>query len=149
MPKDTVQVTIPVDNKRAPGRAPRIGDYVNILGMLPTKDGSHQTYRIMEWIRVVAIGGQADRRPASDGQSRTKKRDVRSYDTITVVMRRRDPDVSLQWGNLQTYLKGPAVIEICPNKYIPKKGASGRIPAELLVFTKRANIVPGGGWDSY
>jgi len=145
--KHTVYVTISIGNKRVPGRALQIGDYVNVLGILPTKDGTYKTHRIMEWLRVVTINGQTDRHTAFDARSRTEKRDVRSYDTITVEVRRRDPDVSLQWSNLQTYLKGPAIIEICPNKYIPKKGTTGRIPAELLVFTKRARIVSSG--DSY
>jgi len=146
--QDKVQITIPVDSKKAPGRVLRIGNHVNILGMLPTKQGTYKMYRIIEWLKVVAIGGQTDRRAASGSGSRnTAESGVRSYSTITVEVNRREPDVSLQWGNLQTYLRGPAVIEICPSRFRPKKGTDGVIAAELMEFTRKAATVSTGGFE--
>ena len=145
--KDKVTITISVDPKKAPGKVLRIGNYVNILGMLPTKQGTYKMYRIMEWIKVVAIGGQTDRRSTSGGRASTAERGVRSYNAITVEVNRREPDVSLQWGNLETYLRGPAIIEICPSKHPPKKGTEGIIAAELMEFTKKAANVSAGGFE--
>jgi len=145
--EDKVQITIPVDSKKAPGRVLRIGNHVNILGMLPTKQGTYKMYRIIEWLKVVAIGGQTDRRSSSGGRRDTAERGVRSYSTITVEVKRREPDVSLQWGNLQTYLRGPAVIEICPSKYRPRKGTDGVIASDLMEFTKKAATVSAGGFE--
>ena len=144
--KDKVQITIPVDSKKTPGRVLRIGNHVNILGMLPTKQGTYKIYRIIEWLKVVAIGGQTDRRDSSSGRSSTAERGVRSYSTITVEVKRREPDVSLQWGNLQTHLQGPAIIEICPSRFRPKKGTEGMIAADLLPFTLKAAVVSAGGF---
>ena len=143
--EDSVQITIPVDSKKVPGRVLRIGNHVNILGMLPSKAGPYKIYRIIEWLKVVAIGGQTDRKAASGGGRSTAESGVRTYNTITVEMRRKDPDVSLMWGNLQTYLRGPAIIEICPSRYRPKRGTEGRIAAELIPFTTKAADVSGGG----
>jgi len=146
--RNEVQITISVDPKKAPGKVLRIGNYVNILGMLPTKQGTYKMYRIMEWIKVVAIGGMTDRRSTSGGRASTAERGVRSYNTITVEVMRRDPDdVSLQWGNLETYLRGPAIIEICPSKHPPKKGMAGKIAPELIEFTKKAANVSAGGFN--
>ena len=144
--EDMVQITIPVDSKRTPGRVLRIGNHVNILGMLPTKEGTYKIYRIIEWLKVVAIGGQTDRRDASGGGLSNAERGVRTYNSITVEIL-RDPDVSLQWGNLQTYLRGPAIIEICPSRFPPKRGTEGRVATDLLSFTTKAAAVSGGGLD--
>lgn len=140
--KDMVQITIPVDSKKAPGRVLRIGNHVNILGMLPTKQGSFKTYRIIEWLKVVAIGGQTDR-----GGTASAERGMRSYSTITVEMQRKEPDVSLQWSNLETYLRGPAIIEICPSMHPPKKGVAGTIAIDLIPFTTKAAVTSAGGYD--
>ena len=134
--KDKVHVTIRLDSKKTSDMVLRIGNHVNVLGMLPTKEGAYKTYRIMEWLKVVAIDGQTGRR-----SSNTAGRGARSYNNITVEMPRKNPDVSLQWGNLQTYLKEPATIEICPSRFIPRKGTAGMIAVELLPFTKKAAVV--------
>jgi len=142
--KGSVQVTIPVDSKRVPGRVLRIGNHVNILGMLPSKSGSdYTTYRIIEWLKVVAIGGQTDR----GGSMQNAEAGVRNYKSITVEMKRKDPDVSLQWSNLQTHLRGPAIIEICPSRYVPQKGSAGVINPDLVRYTTKAAIVSDGGFD--
>ena len=142
LPKDNVNVTIPVDSKKTPGRVLRIGNHVNILGVLPTKGGgAYTTFRIIERLRVVAIGGQTER---GDKMS-SAERGVRSYSTITVEMKRRNPDVSLQWNNLQTHLNGPAIIEICSSSMDPfpaGKSPYGVVNKELEHLTKTA---AGGG----
>ncbi len=147
MGKDKVQITIAVDSKKAPGRVLRIGNHVNIMGILPDKSGNYQTYRIIEWLKVTAIGGQTDR----GGSMTTAEGGVRNYKSITVEMKRKDPDVAVQWRNLETHLRGSAVIEICPSRQIPKKGVAGVIPPGLVQFTTRAAIVSDGGLgdDSY
>jgi Flp pilus assembly protein CpaB len=145
--KNEVQITIPVDPKRIPGTVLRIGNYVNILGMLPMKSGTWQTKRIIEGLKVVAIGGQTDRSGTSRSGSGGAQSGVRSYNSITVVML-KDPDVSLQWGNLQTYLRGPAIIEICSSESLPKVGSRGRIALDLSEFTKQAATASyGAGYE--
>ena len=141
MSKDNVQITIRLDSEKTSDMVLRVGNHVNILGMLPTKEGTYKTYRIIEWLRVVAVDGQTDRRGFPGGSLKTAERGARPYKTIAVEMRRKDPDVSLQWSNLQTYLKGSAMIEICPSRFIPRKGAAGMIADELLMFTEKASPI--------
>ncbi|MCP4374586.1 MAG: hypothetical protein GY794_00180 [bacterium] len=144
--RNEVQITIPVDPKRIPGTVLRIGNYVNILGMLPMKGGTWQTKRIIEGLKVVAIGGQTDRSGSSRRSSGGAQSGVRSYNSITVVML-KDPDVSLQWANLQTYLRGLAIIEICSSESLAKLGTRGRIAPDLKEFTKKAaNASYGAGY---
>jgi hypothetical protein len=137
--------TIPVDPKKSPGSVLRIGNYVNVLGMLPTKGGgAYKTYRMIEKLKVVAIGGKGDR----GGRSGSTEKGSRTYNSITVEMKCKDPDVSLQWTNLETYLRGPAIIEICS----PKSHSNippGTIVPELAEFTKvSAGLAEGGGYES-
>ncbi len=141
--RDHIQVTIRVDSKKVPGRVLRIGNHVNILGMLPSKDGTYKTYRIIEWLKVAAIGGQTDR----GGAMTNAEAGVRNYKSITVEMKRKDPDVSVQWSNLQSYLRGSAIIEICPSTQIPKKGTAGVISSDLHEFTTKASVVSDGGFE--
>jgi len=140
---DKVLVTVQVDAKKAPGKVLRIGNHVNIMGMLPTKEGTYKTYRIIEWLKVVAIGGQVER----GGSMSSAEGGVRNYKSITVEMRRKEPDVSMAWSNLETYLRGSAFIEICPSRQIPSKGVAGVINPELVSFTTKAAITSGGGFD--
>ena len=141
--EDMVRTTIRIDGKPALGTPLRIGNHINILGALPTKDGSHRTYRIIEWLEVVDIsdpitrtaGGQ---NPSGDS-SNTAKRSSRVYKTITIKVQR---NAALQWSNLQTHLRGIPLVEICPSRYPPKKGAYGKIADELLPFTTKPAAVP-------
>ena len=144
---DEVQITIAIDSKKTPGKALRIGNYVNILGVLPTKQGTYMTYRIVEWLKVVAIGGQTNQRSTSGGSRNTAALGVRAYSTITVEVKRRNPDLSVEWSNLETHLRGPAIIEIAPSKHPPKKGMEGVIAPELKEFTKNAANVSAGGFE--
>ena len=144
MSSDKVQVAIPVDPERTSGMSLRVGNYVNLLGLLPTKSGSYKTYRIIERLRVVAIDGQTDRRDYFDDDSNTTKPAVRAFKTIAVEMQREHTDVSLQWSNLSTHLAGSAFIEICPTRSVRKKGGDGMIAPELIPFTLRAaDTLPG------
>jgi len=143
MDRDTVQLSIVVDHKHMPDKALRIGDYVNILGALPTKDGKYKTYRIIEWLKVAAIGQFAY--PDDSPSTRPNAAECcQPHKMITVEMKRKNPDVSLQWSHLQSYLRGSPIIEICPARFMPRKGTAGVIAEELLGFTKECNpeIVP-------
>jgi len=149
--KDMVLITIAVDSKNSVGKVLRIGNHVNVLGMLPARknrDG-YEIYRIIEWLRVVAIGGQVNRQDSSGSGRGTAQLGVRNFNTITVEVKRNDPDVSIQSNKLKTHLQGPAIIEICPSRYLPKRGTDGVIAAELKEYTMKAASVSahGGGYD--
>ncbi|MDP6544001.1 MAG: RcpC/CpaB family pilus assembly protein [Phycisphaerae bacterium] len=145
--KDYVAITIAVDSKNSVGRVLRIGNHVNIRGVLPGRKNrnGYETYRIIEWLRVVAIGGQTNRSGQAGSSRAGAQGGVRSFSTITVEVRRRPVDVSLQWGNLKTHLRGPATIEICPSRYRPKEGTDGVIADELKQYTTKAADVSAGG----
>jgi hypothetical protein len=137
---DKVYETILIDSKKSVGKVLRIGNYVNILGMLPTKQGTYKTYRIIEKLKVVAIGGNTD----SGGKRGSAGRGVRSFGTITVEMKVKDPDVSLQWSNLQTYLRGSPFIEICSPR-VTVRGGAGTIAQDLIHYTTKAASAGGAG----
>jgi len=141
-----IAATIEVDPKSTAGEVLRIGDYVNLLGMLPVKgdSGQYKRYRIIEWLQVLGIGEQTKRGISGGGRPGDAKSAPRPYSAITVKMFREKPDVSLQWCNLQTYLKGLLTVEICPPKHFSKRGPNaGRINPALLHLTERPAGDPG------
>lgn len=146
--EDMVQISILIDPKVTPGRVLRVGNHVNVKGIFPTKQGTYKSFRIIERLKVVGIGGQTGK----GGTSGSAQRGVRTYETVTVEMKRKDPDVSLQWGNLKTHLHGLAVLEVCPSEHAPPKEMTGKINSELKEFTLKAAVVSGGmmdGGDGY
>ena len=146
LPEDRVLVSIVVDGRPPMGRALRVGNHVNILGMLPAKDGSYKVFRIMEWLKVAAISHIIDHVHCSGDRSNTAKCRMPRHIVITVEMKCRNPDVSLQWSNLRTYLKGVASYEICPSRFTPNMhGTGGKIADRLLPFTTKPAVVPTDG----
>jgi len=108
-----VAVTIGIDPHTSLGRILRVGDRVNVLGMLSVKGQKVQAYRIIKALKVLAIGGQGP--PDSPAHSRrgASQRGVRTYRSITVEMK---PEVSLQWANVRSYVRGIVSVELCSKR---------------------------------
>jgi hypothetical protein len=128
--RDRVVLMIPLKPERAADKALQVGNHVNILGLLPTEDGKYKACRIMEYVKVLSIQGT----PADSKDSGRAAAQI----SIGVEVKRKNPDVSLQWSNLQTHMQGHAFIEICPASQFPARDVAGVINPELHEFTKIA-----------
>ena len=102
--------TFGVDSQRAPGELLRIGDRVNVLGMLSLGGRPLQAYRIIENLKVVEIGGRSYQEPsASRRRGDSSSEGMRQFQKITVEV---PPDVSIQLANVLTHVQGDVWIEV-------------------------------------
>lgn len=107
-----------IDSAESLGDILRVGDRVNILAKLSIPGKGIGTYRIIEGIKVLAIGGQG----LYDEQSTKRARQfaaegLRSYRSVTIEI---DPDVSLQLSNILSYRVGNIQLELRnPSQSLP------------------------------
>lgn len=113
IPAGMVEVTVPIDSQEAPGDMLRVGDHVNIVGKLSLNNGPLRSYRILDGIEVLGIGGRGIRDTAGRGPSVDEG--MTSYRSIQVAL---PPDVSLQLSNILTHVAGGVRLELLP----PTKG---------------------------
>lgn len=136
--KGMVAVPMTIDPLFNLGTILRIHDHVNIIGTLSVKSGRYRAYRMIKALKVLAIGGQGQSGTPTHRDRGSAERGMRSYRAITVEMK---PEVSLQWANLQTYLRGSIRIELCAKRdELPED--AGMIIPELSGLTVTA---AGGG----
>ena len=127
-------VTMSIDQKAAPGNILRVGDRVNIIGMLSVNGGKVQAYRIIKALKVLAIGGRGMASGSTPRGRGMGDSGMRSYRSITVEM---NPVVSLQWANVRSYIRGMALVELCSKRdRIPDD--AGVINPALSGLTKSA-----------
>jgi len=129
-----VAVTIGIDPHTSLGRILRVGDRVNVIGMLSVKGQKVRAYRIIKALKVLAIGGLG--LPDSPAHSRrgASERGARTYRSITVEMR---PEVSLQWANVRSYVRGMVYVELC-SKHDRLPDEAGMIDPALGGLTESA-----------
>ncbi len=99
-----------IDSSESLGDILRVGDRVNILAKLSIPGKGIGTYRIIEGVKVLAVGGQG----LYDEQSTKRARQfaaegLRSYRSVTIEI---DPDVSLQLSNILSYCVGNIQLEL-------------------------------------
>ena len=134
-----VAVSLVVDPRRAPGDILHVGDRVNIMGVLSVGNGPLRTYRIAEWLKVLAVGGRGLTEPP--GGARYVDRTVRSYRSITVEV---SPEVSAQLANVLSHVHGSIWLELRnPRDRAPVR--AGKVNSELENLVAASPTVPESG----
>jgi hypothetical protein len=95
---------------------------VNIVGVLAIQGSTLKHMRIIEGVRVLAIGG-AGLMEAKGGERASKAAPARNYRNITVELAK---DVSLEFKNVLTHVSGDCSIELLSSR-VAKSPAFGRI----------------------
>jgi Flp pilus assembly protein CpaB len=131
-----VGVTVPIDPQRVPGTLLRPRDRVNILAVLGPGKGPLKTYRIIDWVRVLAVGGRGPEQARATSSGTRRPVGMRIYRSITVEV---TPDVSLQLANVLTHISGSCWVELISSKDAKPRNA-GRINPDL----KDLKAVPAG-----
>ncbi len=103
-----VSHTIEVDKNTAPGDMLRIGDRVNLIGVLSLSGRPARAYRIIRGVKVLGIGGRNVEAGVSTGRKRVQNAYLRSYRKITI---EAPEDVSLQLTNILSRT-GPVKVEV-------------------------------------
>ncbi|MGB2821822.1 MAG: RcpC/CpaB family pilus assembly protein [Phycisphaerae bacterium] len=132
--RGNVAVTVPLESSMVPGDILRHNDRVNIVGHLPSGEAV-KTYRIMEGVRVLAIGGQGLEPARSISGPPKRQAGMRSYRNITIEV---SPTVSIELANVLTHVAGRCWVELLSSNE-SKKPTYGRINPQL----KDLAAVPG------
>lgn len=106
--------SIEFDKSQSLGDALSAGDRVNLCGLFSINNQPLQSYRIIEGVRVLNIGGK--------GAAVESKNVGRSYDRITIEV---PPSVSLQLDNVLTHMTGQVSLELRPY--------SSPVPQEITI----------------
>ena len=100
--------TFAIDPRQSPGEILRVGDRVNVLGMLAVNSKPLQTYRIIADLKVVEIGGRSFPDETNSAR-RSRSEGMRQFQKITVEV---SPEVSLQLANVLTHVQGKLWVEV-------------------------------------
>ncbi len=139
-----VALAISVPSHLVSGDVPRIFDRVDILARLSVDRGPLRTYRVIEGVRVMAIGGRQAARdlPGPKGIAGTERASPRSYRTVAIEV---PSEVSLDLANVLSHRVGDLQVEICSGQMV-----AGARPAQVnpelgsLAITPRQEAAPAG-----
>ena len=106
----TESFTIAVEPRMAPGTICSVGDKVVLLGKISLGGAPLKSYRIIEGVRVLAIGGVGTQPPPVPGKRRSVRRTgQRSYRSLTI---ETTPETALQLDNVLSHVQGPLRINV-------------------------------------
>jgi len=135
-----VAVAVPLDPERSLGTILRQNDRVNILGRVSVDGGPLKTYRILEGVRVLAIGGVGPEQ-GKPLTGVTKLGGMRIYRSLTIQV---TPEVSLQLANVLTHVSGGCYVELRSSEE-PEPEGDPKINAALQKMTARPSGPTAGG----
>jgi len=107
--KGRVAMTIPVDPSRTPGEMLRTEDRVDLLGRLSVNNQPTKTYRIIQGLKVLAIGGRWEEEELSAEPARRAAAALRSYGSVTVEVL---PKTSEQLADVLSRVEGRCWIDL-------------------------------------
>lgn len=109
--KDMVAVSLEIDPRNALGDILRVHDRVNILARLSVNRRQLKTYRVIEGVRVVAVGGRGQfGRDIPRMGTVSTNRVPRTYRSITVQVPKK---ISLELENVLSHRAGSISLELC------------------------------------
>jgi len=134
--KGMVAVSLSLDPRYTPGDILRVGDRVNILGMLQVGGQPLQAYRIIEGVKVQAVGGRGPRTGTLVVPSEFDENlGVRSYKSIVVQV----PAVeSTRLINVLSHVAGSIWVEIINPAEAPDSELKIRINPVLKTLSEAA-----------
>jgi len=115
-----------------------------LVGLLPM-GSSLKTFRIMEGVRVLAIGGEGIQPSRGVDDPAPSRRAARSYRSITVEVSK---DVSLEFANVLTHVSGSPWVELISSRDRSDRNF-GRINPLLKDLAKQPSRPPASvdDWD--
>jgi Flp pilus assembly protein CpaB len=142
--KGNIAVAVPLDSKMVPGDILRQNDRVNIVAHLPI-GASLKTFRIIEGVRVLAIGGEGIRPGAVADNPRSAGKPSRSYRSVTVEISKES---AIEFANILTYVSGRCWVELLSSRE-EKTPSFGRINPQLKELAKQPSKPVRGVEDEW
>ncbi len=130
-----IQTALKVDPTLALGQVLRVGNFVNVLAYLSVDNRPLAAWRIIEGVRVVAIGGVGRQEIAAPKRgSRSKTEGMRSFRSVTIEVNK---DQSLKLANVISHARsGQVWLEL---RGLPEASeVSGKVNEELESLAEEA-----------
>ena len=133
-----LRIDMPIETLTSPGSDMSPGDRINLVGRFNV-DGKLEAVRVIENVRVLAVGGQGMGTLSSSGGGSSSSRSKGSYRSIGIEV---TSEVSLQLQNLRSHLVGEYVIELRNprDQTLSDTDESGTINKKLQGLVKAATI---------
>lgn len=128
--KGYIGLSIEVDPKTVPGQLLWVGSRVNIDAMLPTRGRAPSAQRVIEAVRILAVGGRVYTQEAGS----SGRRAASTYRSVTIEVKK---DVSLQLQNVLSHKSGSVTLEL-RNSQEPLPSGAGTISKALDNLAKAA-----------
>jgi len=104
--------TLKIETNESPGQMLRQGDRIAVIGTLDV-GGKVKSYRIIEGVKVVSIGGLAVPEGANRGRTGSSVRTMRSYRSVGIQV---DPETALQLHNVVPRVIGNLRVDVLSPK---------------------------------
>jgi Flp pilus assembly protein CpaB len=135
-----VSFTFDMDSRYAPGDIVTPGDRVNVLGILPVGGAPPDTYRIIEFVRVLTIAGRGMKEEINPDEPADRSAEGKArFRQVTIEV---SPEVALPLNNIMTRMAPSAVRLEVLNPNEPEPRGAGQINPKL---SDLADSAPGGG----
>ena len=118
--KDMEAFTLKIESSESPGQMLRQGDRIVVMGTLAIGGKAPKSFRIIEGVKVVSVGGLAVAGTAGRTRSGSSARAMRSYRSIGIQV---DRDTALQLHNIVPLVIGNLRVNVLSpkdkgNKYV-------------------------------
>jgi Flp pilus assembly protein CpaB len=126
-----VAITLPVDPYHTPGDMLRVGDRVDVIGLLAVGKDPVKAYTLVQNLKVTAVGGQSDNPEEGElinPQDRRRRPGIRVYRSITVQV---GPALAVQLADLMPRIRGKVWLVI-RNPTDTKAKHDNRLNDEIL-----------------
>lgn len=127
--------------REVPGNLLSPGDRVNLVARIPARDGSVDSERIIEDVRVLAVGGSVGRldtgMPAGAGDEGPTM-----YRAITIEV---TPQASLELDRILAHIAGGVSVEVLSPLAARNEAKAGVVNRSLLDRLKTVPSAPGRG----
>ncbi|MCD6364483.1 MAG: hypothetical protein J7M14_01275 [Planctomycetes bacterium] len=128
--KNKEAFTVSIEPRVAPGMILSVGDRVALLGKFSLKGGGLKSYRIIQGVRVLAVGGVVGHSGGTlDRRSTLSRKGQRSYRSLTLEV---SPETSTQLDNVLSFVQGPPrVVVLSPENDYEYIGEDAHVLDEL------------------
>ncbi len=113
--KGMVAVPIELDPRNALGDILQIHDRVNILAILSPDKRKLKTYRVIEGVRIIAVGGRGQAGRTTARGKVASSRVPRTYRSVTVQVPK---GISLGLQNVLSHRAGSTTLELCSSSLV-------------------------------
>ena len=141
VPKGYRSVSVDVDPRNTPGNLLTVGSRVDLVAILPLEGKQPASYFVMEYVRVISVGGFGRPGESATARERDKyRRGLTSYRTINIAVKQ---EMVLELKNVLSHAMEPVSLVLRNQQDTDAQNAE-RINPLLMPLAMKANVARYG-----